>query len=311
MLLESFIIFLAASFILVKSASYSVRSIVKIANYFRFSEFFISFVIAGMISIMPEFFIGINSALEGNPSIGLGTLLGSNIADLTLVIGIIALVGKRLKVDGKVIKNNVYFLILTSLPILLLVDGTLSRDDGFVLVFAFLVYMYGLVKREKIFGRKHNGSRVTLLKHFCVFAVSMAFLFAASHFVVESAISISTQLLVPSLVIGLFMVAIGTTLPELTFSLRAVLSKHKEAALGDVFGNVAIDSTLSIGVIAIINPVTTNFSVFATTALFMIFAALLVVTIMKNSRQITWDEGVVLLFLYGMFALIELKTLVF
>jgi cation:H+ antiporter len=309
MVLENFLIFLVGSFVLVKSASYAVRSIINIANYFRFSEFFVTFFVAGLISIVPEFLIGINSALAGSPAVGLGTLIGSNVADLTIVIGIVALVGKKINVERRVIKNTKYFFIATSMPILLMLDGVLSRDDGIFLVLIFLFYIYNLFHREKIFSKRKAKGR-TLYRNIGVFALSMVLLFVSSHYIVESAVELSNLLMVPSIIIGIFLVAIGTTLPELTFSLRAVLAKHKEIALGDIFGNVAIDSTLSIGVLAIIYPITTNFNVFATSALFMVFAALLISTLLNDNGRITRNESYALFFLYAMFVIIELKSVI-
>lgn len=307
MVLENIAVFILASLVLVKSASYSVKSVAEIARHFRFSEFFIAFAVAGFISIMPELFIGINSALAGTPAVGLGTIIGSNIADLTLVIGFIALIGRKLAADKQLIKNNIYFFAVTSLPVLFMLDGELSRDDGLVLVMAFMFYMSRMVKKEGIFAKKRKDGLLFLARNLAVFVLSMAVLFAAAHFIVESAVNLSVEFLIPPIIIGLFLVSFGTTLPELTFSLRAVMARHKEIALGDIMGNVAIDSTFSIGVVALIRPISTSFIVFATSALFMVFSALLVVTLLQNHRKITWEESFLLFFLYAMFMIIELK----
>lgn len=307
MLLESIAVFLLSSLVLVKSGSYAVRSVADIARHFRFSEFFIAFALAGFISITPELFIGVNSALIGEPAVGLGTIIGSNIADLTVVVGLIALVGRQINADRMIRKNNIWFLAVTSLPVLLMLDGELSRDDGLILVLSFFFYMSRLFRKEKIFVKKGKDNIKFLAKSVATFAVSMAVLFAAAHFVVEAAVSISMELLIPSIIIGLFLVSFGTTLPELTFSLRAVMARHKEIALGDIMGNVAIDSTFSIGIIALLGPVSTSFIVFATSMLFMVFAALLVITLLQNHTKITWEESFLLFFLYAMFMIIELK----
>ena len=307
MLLESLAVFLLASMVLVKSASFAVKSVSDIAGHFRFSDFFIAFVLAGFISTMPELFIGVNSALIGQPDVGLGTIIGSNIADMTIVVGLIALVGRQIKADAMIRKNNFYFLAVTSLPVLLMLDGGLSRDDGLILVLAFFFYMSRLFNKEKIFAKKKRDDYKRLLRNIGIFALSMAVLFVSAHFIVEAAVNISLELLIPSIIVGLFLVSFGTTLPELTFSLRAVLAKHKEIALGDIMGNVAIDSTFSIGIVALLGPVSTGFTVFATSMLFMVFSALLVITLLQNHAKITWEESFLLFFLYAMFVIIELK----
>lgn len=307
MLLENLAVFLLGSLVLVKSGSYAVKSVSEIAKHFRFSEFFIAFVLAGFISILPELFIGVNSALIGEPAVGLGTIIGSNIADMTIVIGLIALVGKQINVDKTIRKNNIYFIAVTSLPVLLMLDGELSRDDGLILVLAFFFYMSRLFRKEKIFVKKKKDDYKVLTKDVFLFSLAMIALFISAHFIVEAAVQISLELLVPSIIIGLFLVSFGTTLPELTFSLRAVLARHKEIALGDVLGNVAIDSTFSIGVVALLGAVSTSFIVFATSMLFMVFSALLVITLLQNHKKITWEESFLLFFLYAMFVIIELK----
>ncbi len=307
MLLENLAVFLLGSLVLVKSGSYAVKSVSEIAKHFRFSNFFIAFVLAGFISIMPELFIGINSALIGDPAVGLGTIIGSNIADMTIVIGLIALVGKKINADKTIRKNNIYFLAVTSLPVLLMLDGELSRDDGLILVLAFFFYISKLFKKEKMFVKKKKSGQKMLVKNVSIFVLAMAVLFVSAHYIVEAAVQISLELLVPSIIIGLFLVSFGTTLPELTFSLRAVLARHKEIALGDVLGNVAIDSTFSIGIVALLGAVSTSFIVFATSMLFMVFSAMLVITLLQNHKKITWEESFLLFFLYAMFVIIELK----
>ncbi len=302
-------ILLIAILALVKSASYAVKSIINVAKYFRMSEFFITFFIAGLISIAPELFIGINSALVGATDIGLGTLIGSNIADLTIIVGVVALVGRKIPISQSIIKNDLHFLAATSAPVLLLLDGSLSRMDGLFLVLIFLVYMYYSFRNEKVFSNAPKKEKEFFVKNLAVFIFSMSVLFVSSHFIVSSALELFDALYIPPIIAGLFLISIGTTLPELTFSLKAVLAKHKQIALGDILGNVAIDSTLSIGIIALISPITTNFTVFAISALFMSFAALLVVTLFTSGKKITWNERFLLFFLYALFVIIHLKNI--
>ncbi|MBI4019487.1 MAG: sodium:calcium antiporter [Candidatus Aenigmarchaeota archaeon] len=307
MIFENATLFFISIVIVIKSAGYATKYIIDIAKHLRLSEFFVTFVIAGVISIMPELFIGINSAIAGSSAIGIGTLIGSNIADLTLVIGIIALAGKKIMVNSSITRNNNAFLAVTALPVLFMLDGQLSRDDGIILVVAFLFYMSQLIKKEKIFSKHDSKDVISALKSMMFFIACLAVLFVSAHFVVESVVGISHELLIPSVVIGMFLVAFGTTMPEMAFSLKAVLAKHKDIALGNVLGNVAADCTLSMGIVAIIAPVETAFSAFATSMLFMVFSALLVVTLLQDGKKITSNDSFLLFFLYIVFALIELR----
>ncbi len=303
---ETILIFLVASAVLVKSASYAVRSITRIAAELRFSPFFTAFVIAGFISIMPELFIGVNSALIGLPAVGIGTIIGGNVADMTLLVGIVALVGKKLTVDKKTISNNFHFVVITALPIILMADGQLTRDDGLVLVLAFLFYFAAIMKKQKILEKGKKIRKKDTGKQLAIFIVSMAALFFSAHAMVESGISLAAEFSLPAVLVGLLIIALGTTLPEFTFSLRAVLSKHKEIALGDLMGNVAIDSTLTIGVVALISPLTNNFHLLISSAMFMILATLVVATLLNSGKKITWQDSFLLFFIYAMFIIIEI-----
>ncbi len=305
MVLADLAIFFAASIILVKSASIAVRSVSGLGIRLKMSPFFISFVLAGLVAILPELFIGINSSLSGVPSMGIGTIIGSNIADMTIVIGIVALAGRKIKVDKKTISNNAYFVIITILPIILMSDGALTRDDGLILIFAFLYYFSTIIRKEKLHIGKAKRDKL-FWKHILMFAASMIVLFASAHFMVDTGKAIAFDYRLPEALIGLLLLAIGTTLPELTFSVKAALARHKEIALGDIMGNVAIDSTLSIGVIAIISPVSNNFLLMVSSSLFMILGALVVVTLMQAGREITWQESFLLFYMYAMFLAIEI-----
>jgi cation:H+ antiporter len=306
MVLVPALIFLGASIVLVKSASYGVKSVSKLAEEMRFSRYFIAFVIAGLVSTLPELFIGINSALIGMPSVGLRTLIGSNITDMTLVLGLVVLVGRKMPVDRKTISNSVYFVAVAALPIILMLDGNLSRDDGLLLVMVFFVYLYIMIKKEKAFVNKEKRKKKKIAKHLIFFVISIVALFVSAHYMVQAGISIATEFAMPALLIGLIVISLGTSLPELTFSLRAAIGKHKEIALGDLMGNVVVDSTLSMGIVAIIYPITNNFVMVISGAMFMILSVLVVVTLIKAGRKLLWQEAFLLLFIYAMFIAIEL-----
>ena len=300
------ILFVVSCLILVKAASVAVKHVALLATYLRFSEFFAAFAIAGFISVLPELFIGINSALAGNSILGLGTVIGGNVIDLAVIIGLLAVLGKKINFKQRILHNNVFFVLITGLPLVLLIDGSLSQWDGVILIIAFVLYMQHMLKNEKLFVRNRAIPVLNVGKHFIIFLLSMLILFGAAHFVVEYASALALDLMIPAVLIGLFLIAFGTTLPEFSLSLRAMLAKHKELAIGDVMGTVAIDSSFVIGVIALISPTENNFSLLISGGLFMIFAALLIVTFMKNGKQLTRNEGYLLLFLYGMFFLQEL-----
>ena len=306
MLLENLVFFLAASIVLVKAASFAVKYVLLIAEYLHITEFIASFIVVGFISTAPELLIGINASLSGNPSLGLATIIGSNVIDLTIVIGLIAFVGKSIEVKERATRDNMLFVLVTALPILLMLDSELSRIDGLILVGVCFAYLLEMVKAEKKFREQGIIEHPNVARNLVFFVVSMAVLFLASRFVVHYGLLISNDLSIPLVFTGLFLIAFGTCLPELTFSLKAIMAKHKESGLGNIMGCVAIDATFTIGVIALISPIKHDLVLFISGSLFMIFAALIISTFIESGKKITRAESLALFALYGLFVVMQL-----
>lgn len=133
--------------VIMKGATWATRYAALVAESFRLSKYIVGFIIIAVISILPELFIAIDSVLIGNPSFGLGTLFGSNIADLTLVFAvIILLVGRGLKVESKILKNRKLYPLFLFLPLVLGFDGFYSRSDGLALAIIGCIFYYLALK---------------------------------------------------------------------------------------------------------------------------------------------------------------------
>jgi len=134
MVLVNLALFLGSLFVMVKSAEYCTIRSSSLARFLHISEFVVSFFIVALISTFPEATVSILSAIEGMPQFGLGTLFGSNVADLTLVFGIVALLpNKGVRVKSEILKEDFLYLFLLMIPVLLGFDGEYSRVDGFII----------------------------------------------------------------------------------------------------------------------------------------------------------------------------------
>ncbi len=308
MLLLTIILFLLSCSVLVVSGGYMVKLIVKIASYLKLSEFVVAFIIMAFSTSIPELFVGISSAIEGNPVLSLGNVIGSNIADLTLVIGIAALLGRGIKPKNQHIKkDSLFMLIIAIIPIALMLFGrSLSRIDGIILVSIFIIYMLHLIKERKdakmsFLEKKKNHIIVTSL----LFVLCLAILFLSAHFVVIYATQLAVELLLPAILIGLFLVAVGTSLPELVFETRAALAKKGDLALGDAMGSVVCNSTLVLGITAMISPITNGMSIFITSSVFMIFITFLFMMFVRSKKGLSITVAIALIILYILFILFE------
>lgn len=316
MLISSLSLFLVSSLILVVSGGYLVKLILKIASFLKLSEFVVAFVIMAFSTSIPELFIGISSAMEGNPALSLGNVIGSNIADVSIIIGIAALVKKGVRTKNPFIKKDSLFMFLiAAIPIILMLfDKTLSRTDGIILIIVFVLYVGHLFRERRLLEKKtdkksinnnDNNNNQPIIITVILFTICLSILFLSSHFVVEYASQLALDLFLPPILIGLFLLALGTSLPELIFEMRAVLAGKGDLALGDAMGSVVCNSTLVLGITAIISPITNGFLLFVTSAIFMIFILFLFMALIKSKRGLSISGAVVLILMYIFFILFE------
>ena len=307
MVVLNFLIFLASCVVLVVSSAILLKSLTKLARLLKISEFVIAFILMALFTSLPELVVGVVSSLHKLPTLILGTVIGSNIADLTFVAGIAILIARTISVKEKIIKREAYFMLgICFLPVLLMIDKVLSRIDGIILLAVFLTYMFFLYKRGKI--TIPEMEKVTFLesfKNFGLFVLGIILLLGSAEFVVRYARIIALDLRLPDIMVGLFLVAIGTSLPELIFESRAVLKGKKEMALGDIMGSVVANSTLVLGISALIFPLSGGFFYFITGAYFMILTAFVFVTFMKSEERFSIMEGIALLMMYVLFMMLE------
>jgi cation:H+ antiporter len=157
MIIVNLILFLIFLAVLIRCAGYAIKYSSRIAKTLRLPEFAVSFFIIALISVLPEATISVISAINGEPELGLGTLLGSNVTDLTLIFGIVALFSlKGIKVKSKILRNNFFYLILLLFPLILGIDGRFSRIDGGILLLLGVLF-YAKIYRDSIrFRKKFN-----------------------------------------------------------------------------------------------------------------------------------------------------------
>lgn len=309
-LVQNLLFFALACIALVISSTILVRCLIKIAMFLRLSTYVVSFIIMGIATSLPELFVGITSAIQKNPALSFGNIIGANILDLTLVIGIITLLGRGIRVKSKETKKDALFMsMIAILPLVLFFIGkSLSRIDGIILVAVFLVYSIRMIKREK----EMKMPLANHIKRFEIFFTTLLFvacvvvLYFSANFVVKYASLLSIQLALPSIMIGIFLISLGTTLPELTFGIRAVQLGHSEMVLGDQIGTVIFNSTFILGVVAIIFPITAEFAPFFVSAIFLALVAFLFITFVESGRKITINEGIAMILLYVFFVIIQL-----
>ncbi len=308
MTLSYIIIIILASGILVKAAHWVIKSLVYFAQRLKISEFVIAFILAGIATSLPELFVGISSALNKTPILSLSNVIGSNIANITLILGTTIILIKGLNIKIKTIQRNIiYTALLLIYSLLLCLDGVLSRIDGVALLVSFVLYNLILVHQDQ--DRNKTIIKVQkkeLTKNILLFAFGIVLLLISAQIIVETANNLAIKLNIPLFLVGLFMVAVGTSLPELIFGIRAAHQKHKDMILGGILGSVTANATAVLGVTAIIFPIIIgNRTLFIGSILALLIAYLLFGIFSYSKKRISWQEGIILLLFYVAFTIVQ------
>lgn len=307
MILINLLLFLAFLVLLIKCANYAIRYSSRLAKTLHLQEFIVSFFIIALISVLPEATISIISAINGEPSLGLGSLLGSNVADLTIVMGIVALFSYNgIKVKSKILRNNFFYLILLLFPLILGFDGKFSRIDGIILILLGCLFFAKIYMESARFHKKFNHQKDEPFYKSLIFLIlSLGLILLSAFFTVTFAVNFAKDIKLPTVLIGLTVIALGTCLPELVFSIKAVKKNHDGLALGDILGTVITDATIVLGVVALISPFSYNpYNIYITgTAMFL--AGVFLTIFMKSEKTLNKLEGVLLILFYILFIFIE------
>lgn len=300
------LIFAVALFAVVKGATLATRYAARLAESYRLSEYTVGFIIVAIISILPETFIAIKAAIDGIPAFGLGMLFGSNIADLTLVFAIIVLfAGRGLKIESKILVNHAVYPFLLLFPLILGLDGYYSRLEGLALILMGCVFYY-LALRNGVQAGAIVSSKHDRYKSFVMLALSMAIILVGANFTVTSATSLAQALGITPILIGMFIVGLGTTMPELFFSLQSVKKREDSLAIGDILGTVLADATIVVGILAIISPFAFPQMIIYVTGGFMVLASVVLFNFMGSGRVLSKREARALFIFWLIFVVVEL-----
>jgi len=301
------------SYLLIKAADILINSLKTLSKTTHLGQFALTSFIMAFATSLPELFVGITAALENKPNLALGNVIGSNIANLSLVIGGTALVGGTMTVVGnELLKKDIFYTFLIgSLPLILLLDGHLSSVDGLVLLLAYFWYLTTVFK----FKEREDGWFRGILRRFekketskalSWFFCGMILLIFSSDMIVRISSQIAASFRVPLLLVGLFLVAVGTSLPELSFGIKAIRKQKVAMVFGNLLGSIVANSTLIMGVVSLVSPVKVFYlqEYLRATIVFILVFALFYLFVKSKHKLERWEGGL-LFIVYLLFALSE------
>ena len=313
MIIVYLLVFVVACYALVRSGAILVKILTKMSHYFKLTEYVLAFILMSFATTLPELFVGVASGLKGMPVVSLGNIIGSNLVNLSFILGLVVVVSKGLTVKSKMAKKDSWIaFFIAMVPLLLLFDKKISRGEGFLLILIFGWHIYYLLKQKDAFTHRvhHIRHDITgfekLLKTIVYFIIAAVVLILSSLAIVGSAKLIAEELYVPLSLIGIILVAFGTSLPELVFGMRAAIAKHEGLSLGNLIGSVVINSTFILGMTAIISPIQVDdYKIIFIGGGFMLAAIFFANICLATRNKLSWKEGLFLIAFYVGFLVVE------
>lgn len=310
------LILLGSFFFLALAGKWLIDALSRIGVCLKLKEFVLAFFIMGVGATLPNLIIGVTSALKKIPELSFGDVMGANIFDLSLVVGLVTLISRSgLSSSSRTIQgSSIFMMVIALLPIFLVLDGSLSRLDGIFLLAAFATYTCWLFSKKDRFTKVYKNcplkfSTWEIVKDTFTITAGLLIIFIGGQGVVYSATFFYETFHLPLGLIGMFIVAIGTCMPETFFSLQAARKGQDWMILGNLMGNVIITSTFVLGIVSLIAPIKiVDFSPFAIARLFLIIAVLFFIFFVKTGHKITRREGLVLIGVYIAFLIVEILT---
>jgi len=315
-----FLIFVSC-IVLIKAADQVVIALRHLSRGSKSTGFVLSALLIALATSFPELFVGITSALEKTPSLSLGNVMGANVANISLIVGLSAWVVGKVNVHGRFLKRDVAVALVAGvLPLLLILDGELSRTDGLILIAVYCAYASSFFKDRFLqiaeehkkgsyiqrFLRKFTHVDSNKTKEAGRLFVGVAMLLVSANIIVRIASVLAEAAGIPVFLVGLVLVSIGTTLPELAFSFRALEDKEPTMFFGNILGSIIANSTLVAGIAAVIAPITiTSQSEYMVAAVAFILIFLQFWVFIKSKMRLDRWEAAALLLLYLAFVVVE------
>jgi len=322
------IIILILSFIFVGiSSNIVVNSSDKVSQYTGISKTVIGFLLISLTTSLPELSVTIISTYKGEVNLALGNIIGSNIANIGLVIAVpffisVLIIFLRKQKTQELIENKRSIVIALGvsiiIPVILLALNFLNflmymtsyRFLGIILVILYFVISYFVLKSREVkqINNDKGNRRNQIIKHLSLIIIGISIIVISSNYLVESAISISRYIGISELVIGAVIIAIGTSIPELAISLSAILHKHRDLALGNAAGSCFTNITLILGILFILTTQMIDVITFYNYIIFSIILSLILIYYVLY-KHLKFPAIIVMILIYSAFIFVTLNII--
>jgi len=308
--MPNLVVLISGIVVLYFGAVWLVQGASRLASSLGVSPIVVGLTIVSLGTSAPELVVCLVAALQGNPGLAIGNVMGSNLANIGLILGLTSLV-HPLEVKHRVVWREMPVMLLITFAIYpIAFDRVLSRMDGFMLLLVLLAYLVWVFRSghpEEI--KRSQGSRNSIatpegatsllnLKDIGRVALGSAFLVLGGYCIVQGAVEVASALGISEVIIGLTVVAIGTSLPELATSLVAAMRHEVDIAVGNIIGSNIFNLTAIFGTTAVVRPIMIPETVLSRELAGVVFMSLLLWPILRSGWRIKRWEGALLLTAY-------------
>lgn len=287
---------------LIYGADFVIKESERIALHFNISNFVIGATLVAVGTSLPEMAVSMSASAKGSADIAVANVIGSTIFNISLVLGLVFLIAKKVQPNRDLFaKDSAWSIFPILIFILMGIDGKLSMFDGILFLCMMGAYLIFLINSDSIDEVDEDllKEKFNWKKTLALLLIGFVFVIVGANFAIESAGSIARSFGISEWMIGLFLVAFGTSLPELIISIKSALNNNADLAIGNIIGSNVANFTMVLGLSAIINPLNISFSdyLFDISAAFIV--SLMLLFIMAN-KLYGKSAGIALLVVLGL-----------
>lgn len=298
-----FIIFIAAMSALIYGADFIITESEKIALKFNISNFVIGATLVAVGTSLPEMAVSMSASMQGSADIAVANVIGSTIFNISLVLGIVFIIAKKISPKRDIFaKDSAWSLFPILIFVLMSLDKKIDFIDGMFFIFLMLAYVLFLTKSNKVDNEIEeliDKENFSWKKSLLLLSIGFIFVIIGADYSISSATSIARSFGISEWIIGLFLVAFGTSLPELTISVKSALNNNSDLAIGNIIGSNVANFTMVLGLSSIVNPLNVDLqaNIYDISAAFIASFMLFLITANKLYNK---PAGIALLIILGL-----------
>lgn len=294
--------------LLILGGNWLLKAAVGFSLRMQIPKIVIGMTVVSFATSAPELIVSVKSALNNHAEIALGNVIGSNVANLGLVLAITILLS-TISVEKSFYKTDWPVMMLSSILLYVFIafDSVLSRGEGIVLLttlIIFLIYLLRFQKTAVVDEMPEDDEELPLYKDVLFLTLGGVALWGGSELLIDGAIGLAKHFEVSERVIGITIISVGTSIPELAASVIAVLKKEKAISLGNLVGSNVFNILAVLGITSIVQPFKIVDQALLTNDIFWMLAIsflILPLNFVPESMKLSWKEGLILISLYALF----------